>query len=93
VCQEARLPIDEQQYVNSFKPELMDIVYAWCQGAKFSQVCKMTVIFEGSIIRSMRRLEELLRQLVNAAKSIGNTALASRRSRGILYLLPVCISE
>ena len=42
------------------------------QGAKFAEVGKMTDIFEGSIIRAMRRLEELLRQLGSAAKSIGN---------------------
>ena len=36
------------------------------QGATFEQLCKMTDIFEGSIIRATRRLDELMRQLVNA---------------------------
>lgn len=35
----------------------MDVVHAWCTGAKFSEICKMTDVFEGSIIRAMRRLE------------------------------------
>ena len=78
------MPLDEQTYVDSFKPDMMDIVYAWCQGAKFNQICKMTDIFEGSIIRSMRRLEELLRQLVAAAKSIGNTDLENKFAEGKL---------
>jgi ATP-dependent RNA helicase DOB1 len=56
----------------------MGVCYAWCQGATFSQVCKMTSIFEGSLIRSMRRLEELLRQLVTAAKAIGNSNLEAK---------------
>ncbi|KAJ3183867.1 ATP-dependent RNA helicase mtr4 [Geranomyces variabilis] len=83
VSQESKLTIDEEEYIASFRPDLMDVTYAWCQGAKFSQICKMTDIFEGSIIRSMRRLEELLRQLVAAAKSIGNTDLENKFAEGI----------
>lgn len=83
VCQESKLPVDEDQYVGQFRHELMDVVFAWCQGAKFSQICKMTDVFEGSIIRSMRRLEELLRQMVVASKSIGNAHLEEKFSEGI----------
>ena len=43
----------------------------------------MTDIFEGSIIRCMRRLEELLRQMCQAAKSIGNTELECKFAEGI----------
>jgi len=80
---ESKLGIDEEEYVKSFTPQLMDMVYAWCNGAKFSQICKMTDIFEGSIIRAIRRLEELLRQMCVAAKSIGNTELENKFSEGI----------
>ena len=38
------------------------------QGASFDEVTEMTTYFEGSIIRSVRRLEELLNQLASAAK-------------------------
>lgn len=61
----------------------MDIVYAWCNGASFSDLCKMTEIFEGSIIRCMRRLEELLRQMVQASKTIGNTDLEDKFNTAI----------
>ena len=37
----------------------------------------------GIIIRCMRRLEELLRQMVQASKSIGNTELENKFSEGI----------
>jgi ATP-dependent RNA helicase DOB1 len=37
----------------------------------------------GSIIRCMRRLEELLRQLCAAAKSIGNSELENKFAEGI----------
>ncbi|KAI9254066.1 rRNA-processing arch domain-containing protein [Sporodiniella umbellata] len=83
VANECKMAIDEQQYVDKFKPELMDVVFAWCQGAKFSQICKMTTVYEGSLIRIFRRLEELLRQMCAAAKSIGNSELENKFSEGI----------
>ena len=43
------MEIDEENYVGSFKPEMMDVVFAWAKGASFSQICKMTDIFEGRL--------------------------------------------
>ncbi|XP_034239631.1 exosome RNA helicase MTR4 [Thrips palmi] len=83
VSSEAKLEIVEDDYVSQFKPFLMDVVYSWCNGASFLEICKMTDIFEGSIIRCMRRLEEVLRQLCQAAKNIGNTNLENKFSEGI----------
>ena len=80
VSKEAKLEIDEQLYIESFKPNLMDVIYAWSKQVSFGQLCKMTDAFEGSIIRCMRRLEELLRQLCQAAKVIGNTDLENKFS-------------
>ena len=103
VSVEAKLELQEDEYVEQFKPFMMDVVAAWCKGVTFLEVCKMTDLFEGnltlcvfyqiniypmhyfvgSIIRCMRRLEELLRQMVQAAKSIGNTELENKFSEGI----------
>lgn len=76
----------EEEYVQSFRPELMEVVYSWCQGMKFIKICKMTEVYEGSIIRCMRRLEELLRQMAQAAHSIGNDVLESKFNSGISML-------
>ena len=46
----------------------------------------LIIFFAGSIIRSMRRLEELLRQMVQAAKNIGNTDLENKFSESIKLL-------
>lgn len=78
VSKEAKLEIDEMEYIESFKPHLMDVLYAWSKGSSFAQLCKMTDVFEGSIIRCVRRLEELIRQMVQAAKVIGNTDLENK---------------
>jgi len=86
VSRDAKIKIEEDQYVETFKPFMMDVVHEWCKGASFSQICKMTDVFEGSIIRCMRRLEELLRQMVQAAKNIGNTELENRFASSIKLL-------
>jgi len=83
VSQESKLSIDVEEYVQSFSPYLMEVVYSWCKGAKFSEICSMTDIFEGSIIRCMKNLEELLRQLSSAAKGIGNSLLENKFAEGI----------
>jgi len=77
---ECKLDTDVDEYVDKFKWELMQVVHAWASGAKFYDICKMTPVFEGSIIRVMRRLEELLRQMILAAKAIGNNELEKKFS-------------
>uniref|UniRef100_A0A8H7XX10 Antiviral helicase n=1 Tax=Psilocybe cubensis TaxID=181762 RepID=A0A8H7XX10_PSICU len=78
VSKESKLTIDEDEYVSSFKVELMDAVMQWCRGASFSEICKLTDQFEGSLIRVFRRLGELLRQMAQAAKVIGNSELKEK---------------
>ncbi|XP_063592228.1 exosome RNA helicase MTR4-like [Penaeus indicus] len=85
VSHECKLEIDEENYVEQFRPFLMDIVYDWCNGASFMELCKKTEIFEGSIIRAMRRLEELLRQMIQASKAIG-IDLENKFSEGVKLL-------
>ena len=100
VCKESKLPIVEEEYVQSFKVELMDAVVQWCKGASFSDICKVGTLrykcvplppwltlahlpqltdqFEGSLIRVFRRLQELIRQMAQAAKAIGNVELQQK---------------
>ncbi|XP_032241598.2 exosome RNA helicase MTR4 [Nematostella vectensis] len=86
VSQEAKMELDVEEYVEKFRPHIMDVVFAWANGSSFSQICKMTDIFEGSVIRCMRRLEELLRQMCQAAKAIGNTELENKFAEGIVKI-------
>ncbi|CAG7846803.1 ATP-dependent RNA helicase mtr4 [Serendipita indica DSM 11827] len=78
VSKESKLDIVEADYVAQFKVELMDAVMQWCRGAKFSEICKLTDQFEGTIIRAFRRLQELIRQMTAAAKAIGNSDLEKK---------------
>ncbi|OAA37629.1 ATP-dependent RNA helicase DOB1 [Metarhizium rileyi] len=78
VSQECKLDVNEEEYVTSLKWQLMETVYTWAQGRPFIEICKMTNIFEGSLIRLFRRLEELLRQMGQAANVMGNEDLTKK---------------
>lgn len=83
ITEEAKMEIDVDEYLESFKPAMIDVVYSWATGSTFAAICKMTDIFEGSVIRCMRRLDELNREMCCAARAIGNTELESKFSTGI----------
>lgn len=82
VAKESNIPVDVETFVDSFNPAAMRSVYFWCQGQSFTEVCALADLFEGSVIRCFRRLEELLRQLIAAVKSIGNTELQLKFEEG-----------
>ncbi|GFH49503.1 hypothetical protein CTEN210_05979 [Chaetoceros tenuissimus] len=77
-----KIELDEEEFVGKINPGLMEAVFAWCKGAKFVDVQKLTGTFEGTTIRTLRRLEELIRQLSSAAKAIGNHELQTKFERG-----------
>lgn len=72
---ECKVQIDVDSFVSSFRPDVMEAVYAWAKGSKFYEIMEISQVFEGSLIRAIRRLEEVLQQLIQAAKSIGETEL------------------
>mmetsp|Transcript_15159 Transcript_15159/g.20006 ORF Transcript_15159/g.20006 Transcript_15159/m.20006 type:complete len:1017 (+) Transcript_15159:58-3108(+) len=78
----SKIQMDPDEYADSFLPDMMEVTYAWCQGMKFIEVMKLTDIFEGSIIRALRRLEEFMRQLANAAHAIGSMQLKEKFEEG-----------
>ena len=44
VMVESKMPIKEEDYVKSFKVELMDAVMQWCRGASFTEICKVGLL-------------------------------------------------
>ncbi|CAN1186158.1 DExH-box ATP-dependent RNA helicase DExH9 [Linum perenne] len=75
---ECKVQIDVENFTGSFRPDIMEAVYAWAKGSKFYEIMEMTQVFEGSLIRAIRRLEEVLQQLIEAAKSIGEIQLEEK---------------
>ncbi|PHH59531.1 hypothetical protein CDD81_2893 [Ophiocordyceps australis] len=78
VSQECKLNVNEDEYVGKLKNQLMETVHLWAQGKSFLEICKLTKTFEGSLIRLFRRLEELIRQMAQAAKVMGNEDLMKK---------------
>mmetsp|Transcript_39396 Transcript_39396/g.44315 ORF Transcript_39396/g.44315 Transcript_39396/m.44315 type:complete len:1136 (+) Transcript_39396:44-3451(+) len=76
------LDVDEDEFLNKFNPAMMEAVFAWCKGVKFVDVQKLTGSFEGTTIRTLRRLEELVRQITCAAKAIGDHELEAKFEEG-----------
>ncbi|XP_076946551.1 DExH-box ATP-dependent RNA helicase DExH9-like isoform X2 [Bidens hawaiensis] len=75
---ECKVEIDVESFVNSFRPDIMEAVYSWAKGSKFYEIMEVTQVFEGSLIRGIRRMEEVLQQLILAAKSIGEVELEAK---------------
>ncbi|XP_064952831.1 DExH-box ATP-dependent RNA helicase DExH9-like isoform X1 [Musa acuminata AAA Group] len=75
---ECKIQIDVENFVNAFRPDIMEAVYSWAKGSKFYQIMEVAQVFEGSLIRAIKRLEEVLQQLILAAKSIGEIELESK---------------
>lgn len=62
------LPLSQDDYIDSIKEQLVEITNDWCNGDDFETVCKKTDSYEGSIIRTWRRLHELLKDMSTASK-------------------------
>lgn len=58
---DAKLDLDEEEYVSKFKCTLMDVVLCWSKGATFLQICKMTDVFEGQSMSNVRICDLFLR--------------------------------
>lgn len=86
VMQECKIDISPDDYVAKFNPGMINVVYQWANGAKFIDICKLSSAFEGHIIRVIRRLEETLRQMMQASKTIGNSQLEQKFSAAIVCI-------
>ncbi len=73
---ESKIALDKEEYIAKFKPDLMELTLLWCEGCKFKELCdEARDIYEGTIVRAFRRLDELIAQLIECSKLIGNTDL------------------
>jgi ATP-dependent RNA helicase DOB1 len=57
-----------------FRPELMEACAAWARGQRFADVLGLAPdVFEGSLVRAVRRLEELMRQVRSGGEASGSS--------------------
>jgi len=82
IMAECKITLDVEEYVKKVKPQLMDTILAWLDGKRFYEIMNGCSLYEGSVVRVIRRLEELIRELATAAKGIGNQELANKLMEG-----------
>ncbi|XP_022997907.1 DExH-box ATP-dependent RNA helicase DExH11 isoform X1 [Cucurbita maxima] len=71
-----RLPVDCEEYArDNLKFGLVEVVYEWAKGTPFADICELTDVPEGMIVRTIVRLDETCREFKNAAAIMGNSAL------------------
>ncbi|KAL4421866.1 hypothetical protein ABPG77_003668 [Micractinium sp. CCAP 211/92] len=76
VQQECGLQIAPEEFAaTNLNFGLAEVVYEWARGTPFRQICDLTDVMEGSIVRAMVRLDETCREFRDAARVMGNTAL------------------
>ncbi|KAK9425627.1 putative ATP-dependent RNA helicase [Seiridium unicorne] len=54
---------------------LVEVVYEWARGMSFRNITDLTDVLEGTIVRTITRLDETCREVKNAARIIGDPAL------------------
>jgi antiviral helicase SKI2 len=54
---------------------LMEVVYEWARGMSFKNITDLTDVLEGTIVRTITRLDEVCREVKNAARIIGDPDL------------------
>merc|ERR1712228_292666 len=91
---------DEDDYISSFCPDLIKPIFQWVNGADFAEVNKLTPLFEGALIRLIKRLRDIVNQLVDSAKAIGNEELAKKfgdciekLQRGIVFAASLYVDD
>ncbi|XP_043214935.1 helicase SKI2W-like isoform X1 [Amphibalanus amphitrite] len=66
---------DAEKHEEMLNFGLVEVVYEWSRGMTFSAIMQLTDVQEGIIVRCIQRLDETLRDVKNAARTIGNPTL------------------
>ncbi|KAI7863702.1 NUC185 domain-containing protein [Spinellus fusiger] len=72
---ECGLAISVEDYANGLKFGLVEVVYEWAGGLPFKAITDLTDVLEGSIVRCISRLDETCREVMGAARMVGDTSL------------------
>lgn len=66
---------DSNDFVSRPRFGLMEVVYEWARGMSFKNITGLTDVLEGTIVRTMTRLDETCREVKNAARIVGDPEL------------------
>ncbi|OKL61921.1 hypothetical protein UA08_02605 [Talaromyces atroroseus] len=66
---------DSNDFTSKPRFGLMEVVYEWAKGMSFNRITDLTDVMEGTIVRTITRLDETCREVKNAAKLVGDPTL------------------
>ncbi|RCI15995.1 hypothetical protein L249_1748 [Ophiocordyceps polyrhachis-furcata BCC 54312] len=66
---------ESNDFVSRPRFGLMEVVYEWARGMSFKNITSLTDVLEGTIVRTMTRLDETCREVKNAARIVGDPEL------------------
>jgi antiviral helicase SKI2 len=77
----AKEEIEKYLFENVLNFSLAKVIYLWAEGKDFAEILMYSDAQEGIIVRTILRLENLLKNLKSAAKIIGNIPLYNKIDR------------
>ncbi|KAK2591565.1 Antiviral helicase ski2 [Conoideocrella luteorostrata] len=66
---------DSNDFASKPRFGLMEVVYEWARGMSFKNITGLTDVLEGTIVRTITRLDEVCREVKNAARIVGDPEL------------------
>ncbi|XP_051727638.1 helicase SKI2W [Ctenopharyngodon idella] len=75
-----------EDFVAQFKFGLTEVVYCWARGMPFAEIAELTDVQEGTIVRCIQRLDEVLKEVRQAARIVGDSVLGSKMERASLAI-------
>lgn len=65
----------EEYLQQNVKTGLVEVVYLWAHGVKFTDICEITQVPEGTIVRVINRISELLKEVKSFSRVVGDVSL------------------
>ena len=94
---------DKEAFIKTFRYDMMKNILYWITGEKtFAEICdeKISDMYEGSFVRTIRRLDELIKELILCSDLLGNSSLkekleniSKKIKRGIPFTASLYLSE
>jgi antiviral helicase SKI2 len=72
---------DANDFVARPRFGLVEVVYEWARGMSFNRITDLTDVMEGTIVRVVTRLDETCREVMSAARLIGDPGLYRKMDR------------
>jgi antiviral helicase SKI2 len=69
---------DSNDFASQPRFGLAEVVYEWAKGMSFNRITDLTDVMEGTIVRTITRLDETCREVKNAAKLVGDPTLYTK---------------